>query len=170
MTRPARPAPAVHDTRRWSRDGTPPPAAPPEPERPAGRPDVDDPSPLLRLGLMVRAVLEELRTLTPDEHACERVRELQHRAVTELEQHLGPGLRDELDAVLVPLPGDRVPEVAELRLAQAALVGWLEGLFQGAQIALFAHQSSAGAQLDRLRRDAGARNGERAAVPDWRYL
>jgi len=169
----------VHDARRWSRDDppAPPPADEPGPSsRPAGAPDVDDPAPLLRIGTMIRSVLEETRGLTLDEHARERVRDLQGRALDELTRHLGPQLRDELQTVEVPLPDDHVPDEVELRIAQAALVGWLEGLFQGAQVAIAAQQAAAGAQLARLRQDALARGASRPGQPehagasDGRYL
>lgn len=165
----AGPAPAghvVHDARRWSRDDPDAPVAVVEPEppaRPPGAPDVDDPAPLLRIGIMIRSVLKETRGLTLDEHARERVRDLQRRAVDELTRHLGPTLRDELHALELPLPDDHAPDEVELRIAQAGLVGWLEGLFQGAQVAIAAQQSTAGAQLARLRHDALSRGGDHAA-------
>lgn len=163
----------VHDARRWSRDGSPVPApAPAEepPPRPPGAPDVDDPAPLLRIGFMVRSVLEETRALTLDEHARERLRDLQQRALDEITRHLGPELRDELHAVRLSLPDDRVPDEVELRIVQAGLVGWLEGLFQGAQVAVAAQESAAGSQLAQLRRDALARGADQGPVPEGSYL
>jgi hypothetical protein len=167
--------PVAHDARRWSRNDPGTAAAtaeatPPPPPGPPGTPDVDDPAPLLRIGLMVRSVLEETRTLTLDQHARERFRELQDHAVTELARHLGPRLREELRSVLPVVPTDRSPDAVELRIAQAALVGWLEGIFQGAQVAITAQQSAAGAALARMRREALARGTEQPATSEGQYL
>lgn len=162
----AGPGPVVHDARRWDRDEDHPPApastapTPTAPSRPPGAPDVDDPAPLLRIGTMIHTVLEESRGLTLDAQARERMQDMQRRAVDELTRHLGPELREELDAVRLRLPDDHVPDDVELRVAQAGLVGWLEGLFQGAQVAIAAQQSAAGAQLAQLRREALARGGD----------
>lgn len=136
------------------------------PPRPAGIPDVDDPAPLLRIMAMVRGVLEETRSLALDDHAREQLRDLQRRVLDELVAHLGPELRDELRSVRLSLPDDRVPNQTELRIAQAGLVGWLDGLFHGAQMAIAAQQSAAAAQLARLRRDATTRGaGPAPTVP-----
>ncbi|WP_345415363.1 proteasome activator [Actinomycetospora chlora] len=157
--------PVVHDTRRWSRDGGPPPVAP-GPPAPPGAPaaadgtagtgdrDVLDAGPLLRIGTMIRKVLEEVRETPLDDRARERVRDLRARAMDELSTHLGPELREELQALEVPLPADGVPSDVELRIAQAQLVGWLEGLFQGAQMAFAAEQMAQRSQLERLRQEA----------------
>ena len=154
----------VHDTRRWSRDGAAGPAAPAVPAVPAPRAparpaddrdgNVLDAGPLLRIGTMIRKVLEEVRDTPLDDRARERVRELRNRAIEELATHLGPELREELAALDVPLPADEVPSDVELRIAQAQLVGWLEGLFQGAQMAFAAEQMAARSQLERLRTEA----------------
>jgi hypothetical protein len=164
----AGPGPVVHDARRWDRDEDhapvppPPTTAPSPPARPPGVPDVDDPAPLLRIGTMIHTVLEESRGLTLDERARERLQDMQRRAVDELTRHLGPELREELQNVRLALPADHVPDQVALRIAQAGLVGWLEGLFQGAQVAIAAQQSAAGAQLAQLRRDALTRGGDQA--------
>jgi hypothetical protein len=108
----------------------------------------------LRIGTMIRKVLEEVREAPLDDRARERVRDLRTRAVDELAAHLGPELRRELQALDVPLPEGEVPGDVELRIAQAQLVGWLEGLFQGAQMAFAAEQMAARSQLERLRHEA----------------
>ncbi|MDF2977069.1 MAG: hypothetical protein K0S40_1797 [Actinomycetospora sp.] len=171
-------APVIRDSRRWSRDARSAPASPPAPPAPAdaapsgdaeAEPDVLDAGPLLRIGTMIRKVLDELRDTPLDDRARERVRELRTRAMDELLAHLGPDLRQELQALDVPLPADEVAGDAELRIAQAQLVGWLEGLFQGAQMALAAQQMAARSQLGRLRREAQA-PGDTAAGTGGQYL
>ncbi|MFC5139852.1 proteasome activator [Actinomycetospora rhizophila] len=169
--------PVVHDTRRWSRDGRATPAAPSTaPARSATAPpaapdtpsEVIDAGPLLRIGTMIRKVLEEVRDTPLDERARERVRDLRDRAVEELTAHLGPELRRELTALEIPLPSDEVPEDVELRIAQAQLVGWLEGLFQGAQMAFAAEQMAARSQLERIRHEATQQR--EGAAPEGQYL
>ena len=165
--------PVVHDTRRWSRDGTATAPTPPAgsatsgavapADAPAER-EVTDAGPLLRIGTMIRKVLEEVRDTPMDEGARERVRDLRQRAVDELATHLGPELRQELQALDVPLPADEVPSDVELRIAQAQLVGWLEGLFQGAQMAFAAEQMSRQSQLERLRAEATQQRDARATT------
>jgi hypothetical protein len=167
--------PVIHDSRRWSRDGsaTPPArteSAAPAPTRPAPEPEALDAGPLLRIGTMIRKVLDEVRETPLDDRARERVRELRTRAVEELVSHLGPDLRHELQALDVPLPaGEDVGDV-ELRIAQAQLVGWLEGLFQGAQMALAAQQLAASSQLGRLRREATQAQRDTAPGSAGQYL
>ncbi|MHC1557844.1 proteasome activator [Actinomycetospora sp. C-140] len=166
--------PVVHDTRRWSRDGAPvpapPPAAPVVPASdgaaaaPGAEREVTDAGPLLRIGTMIRKVLEEVRDTPLDDRARERVRDLRNRAVDELATHLGPELREELRALDVPLPDAEVPSDVELRIAQAQLVGWLEGLFQGAQMAFAAEQMSRQSQLERLRAEAAGQGDARATT------
>ena len=97
-----------------------------------------------------------------DEGARERLREVRRRAVDELTTHLGPELRRELQALDVPLPADGMSGDVELRMAQAQLVGWIEGLFQGAQMAFAAEQVAARSQLERLRE---ATQGRREPSP-----
>ncbi len=167
--------PVIRDSRRWSRDGaaTPVPAAgpgsaTPAPATPEREPEALDAGPLLRIGTMIRKVLDDIRE-TPLDGARERVRDLRTRAMDELVSHLGPELRHELQALDVPLPaGDAVGDV-ELRIAQAQLVGWLEGLFQGAQMAFAAQQVAARSQLGRLRREAQA-SGDSSSGSGGQYL
>ena len=119
--------------------------------------DVEDPSKLIeqpakvmRIGSMIKQLLEEVRAAPLDEAGRQRLREIHHRSITELEDGLAPELRDELDRLTLPF-GEGVPSEAELRVAQAQLVGWLEGLFHGIQAALVAQQMAARAQLETMR-------------------
>ncbi|MDD7967947.1 proteasome activator [Actinomycetospora lemnae] len=166
--------PVVHDTRRWSRDGAPPAVPAPsvpravraEPEAAADTDrEVIDAGPLLRIGTMIRKVLEEVRETPLDEGARQQVRDLRTLAVDELVTHLGPELRAELQALDVGLPADEVPSDLELRIAQAQLVGWLEGLFQGAQMAFAAEQMAQRSQLERLRQEAQQREARPTSAP-----
>jgi Protein of unknown function (DUF2587) len=124
------------------------------PQAPQGRPGpqeaITEPAKLLRIATMVRELLEETRQATIDEPGRARLREIYLRSFDELREVLSPDLQQEL-AELVP-PMDAVPTESEIRVAQAQLVGWLEGLFHGIQAALFAQQTAARAQFEELRR------------------
>jgi hypothetical protein len=89
-----------------------------------------------------------------DEASRARLKEIHTRSIRELEDGLAPELTDELERVSLPFSDDEIPSEAELRVAQAQLVGWLEGLFHGIQTALFAQQMAAQAQFDDIRRRA----------------
>ncbi|HEY2984462.1 MAG TPA: bacterial proteasome activator family protein, partial [Jatrophihabitantaceae bacterium] len=102
---------------------------------------------------MIKQLLEEVRAAPLDEAGRQRLREIHDLTIHELEEGLAPELRDELERFTLPF-GDSVPSEAELRIAQAQLVGWLEGLFHGIQTALFAQQMAARAQLEEMRRRA----------------
>src|SRR5439155_419105 len=102
---------------------------------------------------MIKQLLEEVRAAPLDEAGRQRLREIHDLSIHELEEGLAPELRDELERFTLPF-GDSVPSEAELRIAQAQLVGWLEGLFHGIQTALFAQQMAARAQLEEMRRRA----------------
>jgi hypothetical protein len=99
---------------------------------------------------MVRELLDETRQASLDEPGRLRLREIYERSVGELEEVLSPDLKEELASLAPPMQG--VPSESEIRVAQAQLVGWLEGLFHGIQAALFAQQASARAQFEELRR------------------
>ncbi|MEX0984313.1 MAG: proteasome activator [Actinomycetota bacterium] len=118
-------------------------------EQPAGE-TITEPAKLLRIASMVRELLEETRQTALDEPGRKRLAQIYTRAMGELAGVLSEDLRDEL-ASLAP-PVDEVPTEAELRVAQAQLVGWLEGLFHGIQAAMFAQQAAARAQFEELRR------------------
>lgn len=115
---------------------------------------VEQPAKVMRVGSMIKQLLEEVRSAPLDEAARARLREIHARSITELEQGLAPELVAELDRLSLPFTGEEVPSEAELRIAQAQLVGWLEGLFHGIQTALFAQQMAARAQLEQMRRQA----------------
>lgn len=111
---------------------------------------ITQPAKLLRIATMVRELLDETRQTPLDEPGRVRLREIYERSLGELEEVLSPDLREELTALAPPMQG--VPSESEIRVAQAQLVGWLEGLFHGIQAALFAQQASAQAQFEELRR------------------
>jgi Protein of unknown function (DUF2587) len=111
---------------------------------------VEQPAKVMRIGTMIKQLLEEVRAAPLDEAGRQRLREIHESSIRELEQGLSPELRAELDRLTLPF-GTGVPSEAELRIAQAQLVGWLEGLFHGIQTALFAQQMAARAQLEQMR-------------------
>jgi len=119
-----------------------------EPEQPQEA--ITQPAKLLRIASMVRELLEETRQASLDEPGRLRLRQIYERSVGELEEVLSPDLKEELSSLAPPMQG--VPSESEIRVAQAQLVGWLEGLFHGIQAALFAQQASARAQFEELRR------------------
>jgi hypothetical protein len=114
---------------------------------------VEEPAKLMRIGSMIKQLLEEVRAADLDEAARSRLREIYETSLRELGSALSDDLREELDRVAIPFGGNgEVPSEAELRIAQAQLVGWLEGLFHGIQATLFAQQMAARAQLEDMRR------------------
>ena len=115
---------------------------------------VEQPAKVMRIGTMIKQLLEEVRAAPLDEASRVRLREIHQTSVRELEAGLAPELREELDRITLPFTDDVVPTDAELRIAQAQLVGWLEGLFHGIQTALFAQQMAARAQLEEMQRRA----------------
>jgi hypothetical protein len=117
----------------------------------AGGETIEKPAKVMRIGSMVKQLLEEVRQAPLDEAGRSRLREIYETSIRELADTLSPDLAAELETVSIPFDKDRVPSEAELRVAQAQLVGWLEGLFHGIQAALMAQQMSARAQLDELR-------------------
>jgi Protein of unknown function (DUF2587) len=113
---------------------------------------VDQPAKVMRIGSMIKQLLEEVRGSSLDEASRVRLKEIHRRSIKELEQGLAPELIDELERISLPFADDAVPSESELRIAQAQLVGWLEGLFHGIQTALFAQQMQARAQFEGMRR------------------
>ena len=113
---------------------------------------VEHPAKVMRIGSMVKQLLEEVRHSPLDEASRTRLREIYETSVHELAQSLSPDLRDELARLALPFTDGAAPSEAELRVAQAQLVGWLEGLFHGIQATLFAQQMAARAQLEEMRR------------------
>ncbi|MDK1473199.1 bacterial proteasome activator family protein [Streptomyces sp. 549] len=113
---------------------------------------VEQPAKVMRIGSMIKQLLEEVKSAPLDEASRVRLKEIHSSSVKELEDGLAPELIEELERISLPFTDDVVPTEAELRIAQAQLVGWLEGLFHGIQTALFAQQMAARAQLEQMRR------------------
>jgi hypothetical protein len=111
---------------------------------------VEQPAKVMRIGTMIKQLLEEVRAAPLDEAGRQRLREIHESSIRELEQGLAPELQAELHRLTLPF-GTGIPSEAELRIAQAQLVGWLEGLFHGIQTALFAQQMAARQQLEQMR-------------------
>jgi hypothetical protein len=134
---------------------------------------VEQPAKVMRIGSMIKQLLEEVRSAPLDEASRVRLREIHASSIKELEQGLAPELVDELERLSLPFTDDTIPTDAELRIAQAQLVGWLEGLFHGIQTALFAQQMAARAQLEQMRGRAlppGAQPGPDGPGNTGQYL
>ncbi len=129
---------------------------------------VERPDLVMRIGTMTKQLLEEVRTAPLDEASRSRLREIYQSSIRELEKGLAPELREELERLSLPFTDDATPSEAELRIAQAQLVGWLEGLFHGIQTALFAQQMAARAQLEQMRRGlpAGPGGQQMPGIPE----
>jgi hypothetical protein len=112
---------------------------------------INEPAKVMRIGSMIRLLLEEVRQAPLDEASRGRLREIYETSVRELADGLSPDLRQELDRLALPFD-EGTPSDAELRIAQAQLVGWLEGLFHGIQATLFAQQMAARQQLEEMGR------------------
>jgi hypothetical protein len=111
---------------------------------------ISQPAKVMRIGSMVKVLLDEARSAPLDEAGRTRLREIYETSVHELSGALSPDLGTELGRMVIPFSAD-VPTESELRIAQAQLVGWLEGLFHGIQASLFAQQAAAAAQLEKMR-------------------
>ena len=123
----------------------------------------------MRIGTMIKQLLDEVRSSPLDEAGRARLKEIHRRSIAELEDGLAPELIDELERISLPFADDSTPSEAELRIAQAQLVGWLEGLFHGIQTALFAQQVAARAQFEEMRRrDVG--KIERRILPHQHHV
>ena len=129
------------------------------PDRPVEAGDDEDvrgmvaqPAKVMRIGTMVKQLLDEVRSAPLDDAARARLAEVHERSLHELEEGLSPELIEELHRITLPFSQDETPSDAELRIAQAQLVGWLEGLFHGIQTALVAQQMATQAQLQQMRR------------------
>jgi hypothetical protein len=132
---------------------------------------VSQPAKLLRIVGMIKEVLQDVRQSTTDEAGRKRLREMYERALRELREGLSEDLQQELTTLTIPLDG--TPSESEIRIAQAQLVAWREGLFQGIQAALWAQQVQARAQLDEMRRrglPAGAGHPEDGRGGPGQYL
>ena len=119
-----------------------------QPQNPADL--VEQPAKVMRIGSMIKQLLEEVRNAPLDEKGRVRLADVHERSIAELKDGLAPELVEELDRIALPFSDD-APSDAELRVAQAQLVGWLEGLFHGIQTALVAQQMAAQAQLQQMR-------------------
>jgi len=131
---------------------------------------VEQPAKVLRIGSMIKQLLEEVRHAPLDDKSRARLREIYDTSVKELADGLSPDLRAELDRLASPFDEGGAPSDAELRIAQAQLVGWLEGLFHGIQATLFAQQMAARAQLEDMRRRALPAGEEGAPARSGTYL
>ena len=112
---------------------------------------VERPAKVMRIGSMIKQLLDEVRQAELDEPSRQRLKEIYELSVRELAETLSPALAEELDRLALPFDSP-TPTDAELRIAQAQLVGWLEGLFHGIQATLFAQQGAAQNQLEEMRR------------------
>ncbi|WP_327048906.1 bacterial proteasome activator family protein [Microbispora sp. NBC_01189] len=135
---------------------------------------VEQPAKVMRIGSMIRQLLEEVRAAPLDDASRKRLKDIHQSSIKELEEGLAPELVEELERLSLPFSDDSPtpPSDAELRVAHAQLVGWLEGLFHGIQTTLFAQQMAARAQLEQMRRalpggltQAADEQGHRAGGP-----
>jgi hypothetical protein len=155
-------------------DGTPvgtvrvPSGEPPQEAEPEGsggedpQSAVEEPAKVMRIGTMIKQLLEEVRSTELDDASRRRLKEIHAASLRELEEALSPELREELARIIAPFDTDATPSDGELRIAQAQLVGWLEGLFHGIQTALVAQQMAARMQLEQMRRGLPAGTGGRS--------
>jgi len=113
---------------------------------------VEQPAKVMRIGSMIRQLLEEVKAAPLDDASRQRLRDIHQASIKELEEGLAPELVEELERLSLPFMEDTTPSDAELRIAQAQLVGWLEGLFHGIQTAIYAQQMAARAQFEQIRK------------------
>ena len=126
---------------------------------------IEQPAKVMRVGSMIKQLLEEVRSAPLDDASRARLRDIHTRSIKELESGLAPELIEELERLSLPFGAQDTPSDAELRIAQAQLVGWLEGLFHGIQTALFAQQMAARAQFEQMRRAAITAEPQGPQVP-----
>lgn len=129
---------------------------------------VTEPAKVMRIGSMVRQLLEEVRGTQLDEASRERLAEIYERSIVEISTALSPDLAEELHILALPFKDGEVPSDGELRVAKAQLVGWLEGLFHGIQATLFAQQLAARQQIEQMRQIPPT--GPGAGAPGGTYL
>ncbi|MDR1449564.1 MAG: bacterial proteasome activator family protein [Propionibacteriaceae bacterium] len=127
-----------------------------------GKPEEDvaaivEPAKVMRIGRMISRLLDEVKDAPLDDASRERLREIYTQSIDELAGGLDAELAEELRRITSPFAPDGTPSDAELRVAQAQLVGWLEGLFQGLQTALMAQQVAARSQVEQMRKALGGR-------------
>ena len=131
---------------------------------------ITEPAKVMRIGSMVKQLLDEAHATTLDEPSRERLAEIYERSIVELSEALSPDLREELRMLALPFHEGTVPSEAELRVAKAQLVGWLEGLFHGIQATLFAQQIAARQQLEQMRQLPGGMPQGPPGEPNGPYL
>jgi hypothetical protein len=131
----------------------------PDAESPDRNESVEQPAKVMRIGAMIKQLLDEVRHAPLDDASRSRLKEIYETSVRELAGGLSPDLRAELERMTMPFEQD-APSDAELRVAKAQLVGWLEGLFHGIQATLFAQQMAARQQLENMQRGLPARAGD----------
>jgi hypothetical protein len=125
--------------------------------------EIESPGKIIRIGSMVKQLLEEVRNTALDEAARDQLRDIYDNSLAELRTALSPDLAGELDRLALPFDDESIPSEAQLRVAKAQLVGWLEGLFHGIQAALMAQQLAARQQLEGMRSQIGS--GSRPPTP-----
>ena len=123
---------------------------------------VEQPAKVMRIGSMIRQLLEEVKAAPLDEASRSRLAAIHRSSIAELEQGLAPELVEELERLSLPFSEDVTPSESELRIAQAQLVGWLEGLFHGIQTAIYAQQLQARGQLEQMRKALPGGHGQGA--------
>lgn len=130
---------------------------------------VSSPDKVMRIGNMIKQLLDEVKAAPLDEASRIRLKEIQTRSIDELSDGLAPELQEELARITLPFSEDEVPSDAELRIVQAQLVGWLEGVFHGIQTTLFAQQMAAQAQLQQMRGRALPRGASGGPGPEGQF-
>jgi proteasome activator-like protein len=138
-------------------------------QSPEARESVNEPAKVLRIGSMVKTLLEEVRQAPLDEKSRARLREIYEQSIHDLSEGLSPDLVAELDRMALPFDDD-APSESELRIAQAQLVGWLEGLFHGIQATLMSQQMAARSQLEEIRQRGLPQAGESSGSRPGAYL
>ena len=127
---------------------------------------VEQPAKVMRIGSMIRQLLEEVKAAPLDEASRNRLKEIHQASIKELEEGLAPELVEELERLTLPFSEEATPSEGELRIAQAQLVGWLEGLFHGIQTAIYAQQMAAKMQFEQIRRGLPPGMGVPQAQPE----
>ncbi|MFZ4518854.1 MAG: proteasome activator [Microthrixaceae bacterium] len=129
--------------------------------------EVDSPAKIIRIGAMIKQLLDEVRNTTLDDASREQLRSIYEHSIEQLKTSLSPELGAELEDLSFDFSGEAVPSDAELRLAKAQLVGWLEGLFHGIQATLMAQQMQARQQLEGMRGQIPERTGPMGPGPGY---
>ena len=128
------------------------------------------PAKVMRIGSMVKQLLEEAHGTRLDEASRERMAEIYERSIVELGEALSPDLQEELKMLALPFTDGEIPSEAEIRVAKAQLVGWLEGLFHGIQATLFAQQMAARQQFEEIRQLPNGQSPEAGVGHNGQYL